>query len=278
MLIVNQGAEGPRAVALQILLNRFKAAGTPLEVDGHYGPKTAKAVEGFRREVLKVPGPGGSTDLAFWKDLLWRSRLQTIEAVDVTDPMLYEMTIPELEKQKATTIALAGTSNGVAQVMSLVSEYARSIESVLLLRFHAHGGPGVLSVSNGTRRLSAGVDAHLELNILDKVTVEKLRPTLGMIRDVFANFGFVEFHACRIAEGPQGQQLLQTLANIWNVPVTAPVGKQNAADNVFFLKGTTRTFYPGGVSLRQWAQTRNSEMLPFTPQGAMCSAMVSQAY
>ncbi|MBL8234257.1 MAG: peptidoglycan-binding protein, partial [Bryobacterales bacterium] len=242
MLIVNQGVQGPRAVALQILLNRFGATGTPLKVDGHYGRKTASAVAAFRREILKSPGPGSSTDLAFWQSMLRLTQLQTIEAVDVTDPMLTETAVPELQKQKANPIMLGGTSNGVDQLMRLIGLEARGMGSVLLLRFHAHGGPGLVAVSHGTRKISPGIDPNHELTVLNEITVGKLRPVLESIAPIFANFGFVEFHACKVAQGGKGEKFLETLADIWRVPVTAPLSSQSATHAVFALSGATCTF------------------------------------
>jgi hypothetical protein len=261
MLIVNQGVEGPRAVALQILLNRFGAAGTPLKVDGHYGPVTAKAVAAFRAEILRCPGPGSSTDVAFWRELLRLSHLQTIECVDVTDPMLVEMGVPELQKANVGSIQLAGTSNGVPQLMRLIENEAKYSGSVMLLRTHSHGGPGVVAISHGTRKISAGVDATKELTILNEKTIEVLRGSLSSINGIFADFGWVEFHACKVAQGHQGPKMLQMLADIWKVPVTAPMGSQSA-QKPFEIIGSSRTFYPGGVSLRKWAESREEVLRP----------------
>lgn len=262
MLIVNQGTEGPRAVALQILLNRFGASGTPVKVDGHYGPKTAKAVAAFRKEILKSVGPGATTDVVFWNQLLRLTMLQTIETVDVTDPMLTRTAVPLLNQQPSGSIQLGGTSNGVAQLMALVAEEARYAGSVLLLRTHSHGGPGVVAISHGTRVISAGIDPNKELTVLNEHTIARLTSSLAMIRDIFADFGFVEFHACKVGQGPQGMKMVQTLADIWGVPVTAPTISQGAEDNVFVLRGPLRTFYPGGVTLRQWAESRSETLRP----------------
>jgi peptidoglycan hydrolase-like protein with peptidoglycan-binding domain len=267
MLIVNQGAQGPRAVALQILLNRFGVAGTPLKVDGFYGPDTAKAVESFRTKILNAAGPGVSADLPVWKELLRRNRLQTIEAVDVTDPLLTATTVPTLEAQKASPIALAGTSNGVQQLMTLIAGQASSKGSVMLLRFHAHGGPGVLAISHGNRKISVGINPEVELNILNQVTVGKLRDALSSISGIFADFGFVEFHACRVAEGPKGLELLQALCEAWKVPVTAPLMRQDAEENTFFFRGETRTVFPGGLTLRSWAEGREESTKAFAVGG-----------
>lgn len=255
MLIVNQGLEGPRAIALQILLNRAGGEGTPVKVDGHYGTQTSQAVEGYRKDVLKVPGQGSVADLPFWQAIMRINRLQTVEAVDVTDPLL-DSTVAVLEQNQARPIQLAGTSNGIPQLMRLIKAEAKSDGSVMLLRFHAHGGPGVVAISHGNRKISAGIDPMLELSVLNAITIGKLGPELASIAPVFADFGFVEFHACRVAEGAKGAEMLQQLANLWKVPVTAPLTRQNAETATFKASGATQTYYPGGVSMRQWAEAR----------------------
>jgi peptidoglycan hydrolase-like protein with peptidoglycan-binding domain len=271
MLIVNQGAQSPRAVALQILLNRFGVAGTPLKVDGFYGPDTTKAVANFREKVLNAPGPGTTADVPLWNEMLRRNRLQTIEAVDVTDPLLLTTTIPALEAQKASPITLGGTSNGVQQLMNLITAQAASMGGVMLLRFHAHGGPGVLAISHGNRSISVGINPEVELSILNQITTGKTREALSSIAGIFADFGFVEFHACRVADGPKGMELLQALCEAWKVPVTAPLAKQGAAENTFYFRGETRTVFPGSATLRDWAGSREeaTKAFPVGGRGAM---------
>jgi hypothetical protein len=271
MLIVNQGAQSPRAVALQILLNRFGVAGTPLKVDGFYGLDTAKAVASFREKVLNAPGPGATADLPVWNEILRRNRLQTIEAVDVTDPMLNTLTVPALEAQNASPITLGGTSNGVEQLMRLITAQAASMGGVMLLRFHAHGGPGVLAISHGNRKISVGINPEVELSILNQVTTGKTKEALSSISGIFADFGFVEFHACRVADGAKGLELLQALCDAWKVPVTAPLAKQRAAENTFYFRGETRTVFPGAVALRNWAASREeaAKALPVGGRGAI---------
>ena len=49
--------------------------------------------------------------------------------------------------------------------------------------------------------------------------------------------------------------MLQQLANIWNVPVTAAFNYQYAGGgSTFRFEGRTYTACPGGVSFKDWAQ------------------------
>jgi hypothetical protein len=258
MLLVKKWYNGPRAVALQILLNRSRPGGIVLKVDGYYGDKTAKAVQKYRDEVMRMSIPGEPAGPALWMDLLHRASLQVVDAVDITDPMVEELSSAAL-RPYGSPIELGGMSGGVGQLMADVRARAGR-GSMLLFRTHGHGAPGLVAVSHGKRSLeiSKGVDPVREQTVLNRKTVEMLRPALGQITPLMCDFGFVEFHACKVALGWAGISFLRTLAHIWRAPVSASSQSQSGEGiNNFYLTGRVVTAYPGGVGLRAWAAGRN---------------------
>jgi hypothetical protein len=67
-------------------------------------------------------------------------------------------------------------------------------------------------------------------------------------------YSSVELHGCRVAQGRSRRQLLQQLAQMWNVPVMAAITSQSAGGPATFrFEGPVYTAFPGGLSPRQWA-------------------------
>jgi peptidoglycan hydrolase-like protein with peptidoglycan-binding domain len=257
MLIVKQGERGPRVVALQILLNRHKPQQIVLEVDGVYGTKTNAAVQAYQAQEMSASGRGDVADSPQWLHLINRQPLQVIEAVDVSDPLLLEVTIPELENF-TSPIVTGAMSNGLEQVMIEIKARAKDDKSLLLVRFHGHGAPGLSAVSFGKRSLFPGIDAIAALTVINADTIRVLRPALEKMAPLLCNFGFVELHACKVAHGPEGRKLLQDLAAIWKAPVTAGTGSQNGnGKNNFVLIGQLVTAFPDQQDLSAWAKSRD---------------------
>ncbi len=257
MLIVKKWYSGPRAVALQILLNRTRPGGIVLKVDGHYGDKTEKAVLKYHEEVMRMSVPGEPAGPALWIDLLNRAGLKVVDAVDITDPMVEDLSSSAL-RSYGSPIELGGMCGGVGQLMAEVRTRARQ-GSVLLFRTHGHGAPGLVAVSHGKRSLeiSKGVNPVKEQTVLNRKTVEALRPTLAQIEPLMCEFGFIEFHACKVALGWEGLSFLRTLADIWKVPVSASSQSQSGEGmNNFHLTGRVVTAYPRGAGLKAWAAGR----------------------
>lgn len=256
MLIVKRNESGPRVLALQILLNR--RFGKTLVTDGIYGQLTADAVTRFRNDVMKTSGSGDLADGPFWLELIRNSGVQVADAVDVTDPMVLDAVVPELG-QFGRPVETGAMTNGVVQVMTDIRAQVAEKSKLLLMRFHGHGGPGLASLTFGKRSLDLvkGIDHEATLTVLNGRTVAALTPVLRQMAPLMANFGFVEFHACRVALGAAGAALLRNLAEIWNVPVTASTESQSATGAAnFVLSGHLVTAFPGAVDLRRWAFSR----------------------
>jgi peptidoglycan hydrolase-like protein with peptidoglycan-binding domain len=257
MLIVAQGDSGPKVVALQVLLNRKQRGGTPLKVDGVYGPKTDAAVTAYRDEVVRVAGPPQTADWSIWKSLLADTDLQIVDAVDVTDPEVAEADIPVIQSYGGVPIETGAMCNGVGQVIEDVSRRVRGNGKLVLLRFHGHGGPGIMGISHGTRamwqRQGLHIDPMRERTVISPQTLAAMSNEFRRLQPLFADLGFAEMHGCRIAQNPA---MMNTLVHLWQVPVTAGVGGQRGGRETFVFEGPTRTVYPGHQSLSGWARSR----------------------
>ncbi len=260
MLNVRIHDRGPRVVALQVLLNQHGDTSDRLKVDGVFGPKTASALANLRRELMRQSSgmSVNHADPAVWKYLMGRSRLQTVDAVDVTDVTYLKVVMPWLERH-GDPLTLGGMSNGLVQVINDVVSRA-SGSNVMLVRFHGHGGPGLQAIAHGTRKLAGTMDYNEELTVLNATTLGKLRSPLSKLASVMCSFGFVELHGCRVGKGSKGQALLRSLSDVWRVPVSAGIPyaksgydpKTTGPGVTFDLEGPIETAYPGGGTLATW--------------------------
>lgn len=263
MLQVEIGEASPRVVALQILLNRSPAVSPRLVTDGAFGAKTRTAIDTFRREVMRVSGPAGVADPALWRFLLTRAGLQVVDAVDVTDPSLNETVVPEVSRW-LDPIVLGGMSNGVEQLVTEVRARVRGERTLMMLRLHGHGAPGLAAVSHGSRRVSPGVDPFAAQSVIALHILPVLTPVLQRLAPLFHDFGFLELHSCRVGEGAGGASFVRKLAVAVGAPVRAAISKQAAAE-VFTLTGPTTTGFPAGQSLREWGLSRAEAVKPGVP-------------
>lgn len=255
MLIVENGEKSARVVALQILLNRDPAIRPKLVTDGSFGPKTGKAIDTYRERVMMQSGPTHVADPTMWSFLLARAQLQVVEAVDITDPLVLEETVPKLSPG-AITVQIGGMSNGISQVVTDIRARARGQRSIMMLRFHGHGAPGLIAISAGSRRSTGGIDGIAAHSVLTLPMLQTFAPWLRQLGPLLNNFGFIELHSCRIAQGVQGAMFLRELANTFGAPVRAALSKQQMA-RVYTLVGQTRSGFPGNTTLRQWAFSRD---------------------
>ena len=254
MLIVGSGEKSARVVALQILLNRDPAIQPKLVTDGSFGAKTGAAVDAYRERVMRQSGPKKVADPTMWQFLLSRAQLQVIEAVDITDPDVVQETLPRLSPW-TPTIQFGGMSNGIAQLVTEIRARAQGARSIMMLSLHGHGAPGLIAVSAGSRR-STGVDGIAAQAVIALNLLQMLAPVLSPIAPLMHNFGFIELHSCRIAEGPNGRNFVRQLANIIKAPVRAGVSKQKM-HTVYTLVGQTFSGFPGNVTLREWGLSRD---------------------
>jgi hypothetical protein len=256
MLQVAPGENSARVVALQILLNRSKAIAPKLTTDGDFGDKTRAAVDLYRDKEMRTSGPKGVADPALWRFLLARAELQVVDAVDVTDPLLLEHTVPEISKW-GDPIVLGAMSNGIAQLVREIRARVKGNRSLMMLRLHGHGSAGLHAVSHGSRRIwkDFPIDPVQAQSVISEEVIPKVMPQLRQLEPLFNDFGFVELHSCHVAEGPKGASFVRKLAVALQAPVRAAHNVQQAKD-VFILTGPTSTGFPGAGGLKDWGYGR----------------------
>jgi hypothetical protein len=155
-------------------------------------------------------------------------------------------------------------SNGVAQLVTEIRARARGQQSIMMLRFHGHGGAGLVAISAGSRHSTGGIDGIAAQAVITLSLLQTLTPVLTQIGPLMHNFGFVELHSCRIAQGSTGMQFVKQLANVIHAPVRAGTSKQQMT-TVYTLVGQTFSGFPGNVSLRQWGLSRAEAVGPGKP-------------
>jgi hypothetical protein len=149
MMSVVFNDRGPLVVTMQVLLNRH-GEGSPIKVDGHFGPLTREAVRQFQH-MAKQPVTGDIDDNT-WNALSARASVCAIDAVDIYDTE--SMLAPTKARAAGPgLITTGGASNGVASVVARIVERSSSIGRIAVLRFIGHGGYGAMAVSGGSRTL-----------------------------------------------------------------------------------------------------------------------------
>jgi hypothetical protein len=263
MLEVKFGEKSPRVVALQILLNRYVTNIPRLVTDGAFGNLTKAAVNAFRERVMRVSGPDGVADPAMWRFLLVRAKLQVIDSIDVTDPTLLEYVVPEVSKW-TDPVVIGGMSNGARQLVTELRARVQGERSLLMLRLHGHGAPGLIALSHGSRRIMPGVDPFLAQSVISNSLMPMLMPLLQQLTPLMHNMGFIELHSCRVGQGAVGAAFVKRFADAMQAPVRAALCEQ-PHKQVFTLVGNTFTGIPGGGPLAEWGMSRAEGVRPGPP-------------
>lgn len=265
--LLSVGDRLPTVSVLQILLSFKLGGGSMLSIDGIFGPRTKAAVVSFQSQFRDLK-PDGIVGRLTWLRLFQDTGLKIIDAVDVTDPSLMDTEAADLIDAGGSPIITGGMSNGIVDVANRVQQAAQTSGSVVLLRFFGHGAAGAMGFSDGTGvirwRETVGkkttkhvryIDERVELSSLTPETLPKVQFALGRLTSVFSEFGSVELHGCKVARDAAGRRLLERLADLWRVPVTAGRKTQLAGGkSTFRFEGPIYTAVPGNRSLRSWSQ------------------------
>lgn len=244
MIILRRGDHLPSVGVLQSFLNQHLTTGEFLTVDGAFGPRTAAAVRRFRS--ARHFGGHDFADHAVWNGAVgveW----QIVDSVDRSDhgrPKGENTEHLDLGPFGQTVLEQFGMTNGVPTVLTRVRSAAR-LGQVVLLRFHGHGGPGNMIIASGTNpNAASSLNARYGQGFFN---------ALRVLRPIFAPFGSVEMHGCRIAKGAMGLKLLRGMADALGVPVSAGETYQyGGGQTTFRFEGPTLTICPGGIPLRAW--------------------------
>ena len=246
MILLRTGTILPVVTTSQMLLRRH-APSADIQADGHYGPKTTKAVWDFQK--FRGLSADGIVGRFTWGKQGEISQLQTIDVVDGTDPSLIAADRPDIRNAGGDPIVLFGMSNGVQVAMNMIATRAKAAGSVALLRFHGHGNQGLQNVSAGTASGAANMSA------IDTTNLPFILPFLMSIRHIFAPFASVQMHGCQVGGGKKGPILINSLANIWGVPVTGGIFDQlGGGKTTFVFEGPTISGFPGGGDLKSWSK------------------------
>ncbi len=233
----------PSVTTTQILLRRHRPQSL-ITADGHYGPLTKTAVEGFQsfHTLVKDGIVGNNT----WNALTKVSGFQTIDVVDGTDPSLINFEVADIRKAGREPIVVFGMSNGVEFVANEIVRRGGS-RKVMLLNFHGHGGRGTQTTTGGR------INGAPHLAAISIENYAQIEPTIARIRSVMLPFGSVQLLGCDVGGG-SGGQLVQRLAQTWQVPVTAGLHTQFAGGNATFrFEGATVSAFPGTDNLKSWS-------------------------
>ena len=253
MIYVRQGDAEPKVCLIQLLLNTRGDSG-PLVVDGHFGPKTRQAVVKFQRKQ-HLPA-SGIVEKMTWAKLSAGSQFGVIDALDFSDAVvprsggphkskIFDTSTAALEDLTAAgaePIVIGAMSRAGGQILATILQQSVRYRGVVLMRFFGHGSPGVMHVTGE-----------------DPISLEgfaKIAPNLARLTPRFARFGSVEMHGCQVARGGKGKLLLQRLAALWGVPVTAAEGTQydsGSMKEAVRFEGRTFTAFPRSGNLRSWA-------------------------
>jgi len=257
LIILRRRDRLPTVAVLQSYLNQQESTTEYLEVDGIFGRKTEGAVQLYRRENGR--GTGGAVDYDLWRTVVGDT-WQIIDSVDRTDFDSEKHAVldhEDLAPYGQTVLEQFGMSRGGPLVLRSLRLNARTGE-VVLMRFHGHGSPGSMVVSSGR---SGGTT-------FDHSFGQRFYDALRELRPIFAAFGSVEMHGCRVGRGNAGRTLLSGMANAIGVPVSAAVNSQwGGGQTTFRFEGATKTACPGGQSLKAWAgsMATTSEERPAAP-------------
>lgn len=268
MLLLKRGNKLPTVALMQRLLNRV--LGCALNVDGDFGNDTDIAIRDFQqKERITIDGIMGPDS---WRILSRSFRHNIIDHVDAADDYLstpdYIGYQRDLLRVGASPIVSFHESNGIQSVSNLIRAAGQN-GRVVLLRFHGHGSPGSMGLTvgrGGIEHVHAGTASLFSLEWL------KIQQYFGSMYRIFHPMGSVELHGCNVAgevyqRGRRiqstsgvgvGPYLLQRLAHLLNVPITASPNTQYSHGSAILpFEGRTITVCPDGSrNIEGWARNK----------------------
>ena len=245
----------PTVAVVQVLLNRG-IAGKELAKDGIYGSNTRKAVQDFQR--LRGLSPDGIVGRNTWSRLIVGTGFRIVNAVDITDPDVLNTEGGDIRRAGGNPAVVGSMCNGIAQLVQELVGRMGETGNVVLLRLFGHGGPAAMGISDGTgsvpirgRRVDLGDG---DMSSLTLGTVASGAPELARLVPYFGCYTSTELHGCRVARSVNGRRMIQRLADIWRIPVSAALNYQYAGGiSTFRFEGPVYTAFPGGIGLRAWS-------------------------
>lgn len=245
---LKQGYKLPTVGVLQVLLNRG-ISGDALTKDGIFGAKTKKAVWGFQQP--RGLAPDGIVGKNTWPRLTAGTGFRIIDAVDITDPDTANTEVSDIRRVGGDPSLVGYMCNGIGQILQALIGRMREHGDVVLLRFHGHGDSGVMGISDGKGEHSSG---DSDMGALTSGVIAMIASQLARLNPFFGAYSSVELHGCKVARGLAGRQMIQRLADVWNVPVSGGVNDQTSGGiSTFRFEGPVFTAFPRGITLKQWS-------------------------
>lgn len=171
------------------------------------------------------------------------------DVVDAVDPDLVSAEGAWIKAEGGDPILMYAGETVNLMISRLLDRTAKA--SIKLLRIHGHGRPGLQGIANGNNPKPAPLAAIGVYNF------DKIKNELSRLNGAFSMNAEVYLMGCNVAQGKKGKQLLESLANVWRVPITAGVktqwscGTEAPVDLIdickaytFSHEGPTETAYP----------------------------------
>ena len=150
-----------------------------------------------------------------------------IDVIDMEDPVLGQHRLDRLNARGAVSekLIMYGMSNGVGQMIADIIRIA-PVGGIEILRIWGHGRSGGQSISGG----HAGEEGRrLHWTGISVANIDAMHDQLAELAPYFAHGARVELRGCSVAEGDDGEALLQRLATIWGARVQAGTLTQYSA-------------------------------------------------
>jgi hypothetical protein len=243
-LLLRKGDILPAVGVLQKLLNR---TGAHLKADGIFGPHTKESIRHFQQ--VRHLNPDVVVGIKTWPRISAGVNLQIIDCIDVFDPSLGELEAADIRHAGGNPILIGGMCNGVETAINQIVAISRN---VFLLRFHGHGCRGAAGISSGHGELDPDMIHRADIALQN---LREIQHILSRLRTIFSPYGCVQFMHCETGGGKNGRLMLQKIANLLRVPVSAGIHTQYGGGmTTFRFEGTTYTAIPGGRSLSEWCR------------------------
>lgn len=107
-----------------------------------------------------------------------------------------------------------------------------------------HGTPGTVAVGSGLSFIQGRYIGRMEIDPQSPTYSPQMRETLAELTPLFCNDATVTLRGCNIGQGAAGAEFVRLLAEIWRVPVRAPVGLTRAGGE--WVEGSWQWGIPTG--------------------------------
>jgi len=94
------------------------------------------------------------------------------------------------------------------------------------MRWYGHGEPGIQGMGRGDWSQVTDRNASRSYDAISYANVDALYPEIAALGQCFASDGVLEFHACSVAGGNEGDRLLGKMARYLGLPVFAGIELQ----------------------------------------------------